>query len=37
MGSLLIYLIPAAGVLALVFALFKSAWVDKQDPGTDTM
>jgi K(+)-stimulated pyrophosphate-energized sodium pump len=36
MGSL-IYLIPAAGVLALVFALFKSSWVGKQDDGNDTM
>jgi len=33
----LIYLIPATGVLALVFALFKSSWVSKQDEGTDRM
>ena len=33
----LIYLIPASGVLALVFALFKSSWVSKQDEGTDRM
>ncbi|MBU0741314.1 sodium-translocating pyrophosphatase [bacterium] len=32
-----IYLIPAAGVLALLFALVKTAWVKKQDAGTDTM
>jgi K(+)-stimulated pyrophosphate-energized sodium pump len=32
-----IYLIPASGVLALVFALFKSSWVSKQDAGTDRM
>jgi K(+)-stimulated pyrophosphate-energized sodium pump len=31
------YLIPAAGVLALLFALVKSAWINKQDCGTDTM
>ena len=31
------YLIPAAGVLALLFALFKSLWVKGQDPGNDTM
>jgi len=36
MGSL-IYLIPAAGVLALVFALIKSSWVSKQDEGNETM
>jgi K(+)-stimulated pyrophosphate-energized sodium pump len=36
MGSL-IYLIPAAGVLALVFALIKSSWVGKQDDGNETM
>jgi K(+)-stimulated pyrophosphate-energized sodium pump len=32
-----IYLIPAAGVLALAFAAFKAAWVKKQDPGNDEM
>jgi len=31
------YLIPAAGVLALLFALAKSAWITKQDAGTDLM
>jgi K(+)-stimulated pyrophosphate-energized sodium pump len=31
------YLIPAAGVLALLFALMKSAWVTKQDAGTEAM
>ena len=31
------YLIPAAGVLALLFALAKSAWIGKQDQGNDTM
>jgi len=31
------YLIPAAGVIALLFALVKSAWINKQDQGTDTM
>jgi K(+)-stimulated pyrophosphate-energized sodium pump len=31
------YLIPAAGVLALLFALVKSAWIGKQDAGTETM
>lgn len=33
----LIYLIPATGVLALLFAFFKSSWVSKQDEGTDRM
>jgi len=32
-----IYLIPVAGVLSIVFALFKSYWIEKQDPGTETM
>jgi K(+)-stimulated pyrophosphate-energized sodium pump len=36
MGNM-IYLIPAAGVLALLFALFKTAWVKKQDAGNETM
>jgi len=36
MGNM-IYLIPAAGVLALLFALIKTAWVKKQDAGDDTM
>lgn len=36
MGNL-IYLIPAAGILALLFALMKSSWVGKQDDGTDKM
>jgi K(+)-stimulated pyrophosphate-energized sodium pump len=31
------YLIPAAGVLALLFALLKSFWINKQDAGNDTM
>ncbi len=34
---MLIYLIPAAGVLALLFAAFKAAWVKKQDPGDEKM
>ncbi len=31
------YLIPAAGVLALLFAIWKSSWISRQDAGTDTM
>ena len=34
---MLIYLIPAAGVLALVFALFKAQWVKSQDAGDAKM
>ncbi len=33
----LIYLIPAAGVLALVFALWKAQWVKAQDAGDEKM
>jgi K(+)-stimulated pyrophosphate-energized sodium pump len=32
-----IYLIPAAGVLALLFAAYKSSWVKKQDAGDEKM
>jgi K(+)-stimulated pyrophosphate-energized sodium pump len=32
-----IYIVPAAGVLALMFALLKASWVRKQDPGNETM
>ena len=35
--SQLIYGVPAAGALALLFALVKSTWVAKQDAGTDKM
>ena len=33
----LIYYIPIFGLLALLFALFKSAWVSRQDPGNEKM
>ena len=33
----MIYLIPAAGVLALVFAAYKSSWVKSQDAGDEKM
>ncbi len=33
----LIYLVPALGVLALIVMAMKSAWVTKQDAGTDRM
>ncbi len=31
------YLVPAFGVLALLFTVIKSSWVSKQDAGTDRM
>lgn len=36
MGTL-IYAIPAAGVIALLYTYIKSAWVNKQDPGSEKM
>ncbi|MFT6398200.1 MAG: K(+)-stimulated pyrophosphate-energized sodium pump, partial [Bradymonadia bacterium] len=33
----LLYTVPAAGILALIFAAMKSSWVVKQDQGDDTM
>ncbi|MBU1095584.1 MAG: sodium-translocating pyrophosphatase [Bacteroidetes bacterium] len=35
--DLTIYLIPIAGLLALIYSLFKSRWIDKQSAGTDKM
>jgi K(+)-stimulated pyrophosphate-energized sodium pump len=35
--SWIIYAIPAAGLLALLYAFFQAAWVRKQDVGTDRM
>ncbi|HET7707162.1 MAG TPA: sodium-translocating pyrophosphatase [Thermoanaerobaculia bacterium] len=32
-----IYLIPLAGVLALIFALVRSSWISRQDAGTPEM
>ena len=37
MNNLIIYLIPAAGVIALLYTILKSSWVSKQDIGTDKM
>ncbi|MBD3391158.1 MAG: sodium-translocating pyrophosphatase [Chitinivibrionales bacterium] len=37
MDYTLLYAVFGAGVLALLFALWKSSWVNKQDPGTDRM
>lgn len=33
----IIYLIPVAGVIALIYTFVKSSWVGKQDVGTDKM
>jgi K(+)-stimulated pyrophosphate-energized sodium pump len=33
----LIYLVPLAGVAALLFTWFRTQWVTKQDPGTERM
>ncbi len=33
----LIYLLPLAGVLGLVYTFWRSAWVTRQDPGTERM
>ena len=35
--SQLVYAVPVAGALALLFALMKSAWIKKCDEGTDKM
>ncbi|RMF10718.1 MAG: sodium-translocating pyrophosphatase [Candidatus Neomarinimicrobiota bacterium] len=33
----LYYLIPIAGVLALLYSFWKSSWINRQDPGNDRM
>jgi len=37
MVSTIIYLIPVAGLLALLYTYFKTSWVSKQDIGTEKM
>jgi len=37
MVDILLYSVPAAGVLALLYTFFKSSWVSKQDAGTEKM
>ncbi|RMH44630.1 MAG: sodium-translocating pyrophosphatase [Deltaproteobacteria bacterium] len=37
MNDALFYLVPATGVVALLFAWFKARWIDAQDAGTDKM
>lgn len=33
----LVFAVPAAGVLALVYAYWKASWVSKQEAGDETM
>ncbi len=35
--QIILYAVPLAGVLALLYALFKATWVSKQDVGTEEM
>ncbi len=37
MNTLLTYLIPVSGILALLYTFLKSSWVNKQDTGTKKM
>jgi len=37
MGQNLIYVVPALGVLALLYVVWRSAWVSKQEEGTERM
>ena len=37
MGQSITYVIPVMGVFALLYTLWRSAWVSKQDAGTDRM
>ena len=37
MGQTLIYAIPVFGIVALLYTFWKSAWVSKQEVGTDKM
>ena len=37
MGQTLTYLVPVFGVLALLYTMWKSSWVTKQEVGTDKM
>ncbi len=37
MSSSILYLVLCFGVVSLLFAWWKSRWIDRQDPGTDKM
>lgn len=36
-SSLITYLVPASGVLALLYAWFRTSWINRQDQGTEEM
>ncbi|MFC2131897.1 sodium-translocating pyrophosphatase [Bacteroidota bacterium] len=36
-SDVILYLIPACGILALIFTFVRSSWVSKQDPGNEKM
>ena len=35
--DLIFHIIPAFGVLALLYTVYKSNWISKQDPGNEKM
>jgi K(+)-stimulated pyrophosphate-energized sodium pump len=37
MSSLIPYLVPASGVISLLYAFYRTQWINKQDTGTDLM
>ena len=37
LGRILPYLVPLVGVVALVYAYYKAAWIGRQDPGDERM
>jgi K(+)-stimulated pyrophosphate-energized sodium pump len=37
MATLIKYLIPAAGIIGLIYTYFRSSWVSRQDQGTEKM
>jgi len=37
MNTLITYLVPVSGVIALLYTFLKSSWVNKQDTGTEKM
>jgi len=37
MNQTIIYLIPISGLIAILFTIWRSIWVGKQDPGSDKM
>lgn len=36
-ASLIIYIVPVIAVVALIYAVIRAAWVNRQDPGTERM